>query len=375
MMMQQTKVGLNVAAVAAAAGLLVGSMNMSSAFAGQAGRQADPEAQAEGKKLGVGDKAPKLDVEHWIKGDKVSEFKSDNVYVVEFWATWCPPCRTSMPHLSELQEKYEDKNVRIIGISDEPYDKVKDFLTSEDWPEKTQYTLATDPDRSVFNDYMRAAGQNGIPTAFIVGKDNKVQWIGHPMNMDEPLAKVVDGTWDPMEYQRQFERQRQAAQARQEVFQDLQSGNEKAAMEKLDRLIDEGNTDLRFLKFQLLISQMNKSEEAWQTARIHLEESWDDASALNEIAWFVATNPQVKERNLRLARMAALRASELTNYEDANILDTLARVHHENGEHDKAVRIQRMAVEHAEGEQAREQFRMWLDRYMEAADDNQEDGN
>ena len=41
-----------------------------------------------------------------------------------------------------------------------------------------------------------AAGQNGIPTAFIINGDGQVAWIGHPMGMDEPLAEIVDGTWD-----------------------------------------------------------------------------------------------------------------------------------------------------------------------------------
>ncbi|MFW5652932.1 MAG: redoxin domain-containing protein, partial [Planctomycetota bacterium] len=166
----------------------------------EAGTQAREADEAEQKSLMIGDPAPEIDVEHWIKGDEVSKFKDDNIYVVEFWATWCPPCRTSMPHLSDLQQKYKDQNVHILGISDEDETTVSQFLTSDDWPEKTQYTLATDPDRSVFRDYMTAAGKSGIPTAFIVGRDQKIEWIGHPMSMDEPLQKVVAGEWDAEAY-------------------------------------------------------------------------------------------------------------------------------------------------------------------------------
>ena len=44
--------------------------------------------------------------------------------------------------------------------------------------------------------WMTAAGQEGIPTAFIVNKEGKIAWIGHPMEMDKPLEKIVAGTWD-----------------------------------------------------------------------------------------------------------------------------------------------------------------------------------
>ena len=53
---------------------------------------------------------------------------------------------------------------------------------------------------------MRAAGQSGIPTAFIVGKTGQVEWIGHPMTMDEPLAQVVAGDWDRAAAKAEFDK-------------------------------------------------------------------------------------------------------------------------------------------------------------------------
>ena len=44
--------------------------------------------------------------------------------------------------------------------------------------------------------WMEASGQNGIPTAFIVNKEGKIAWIGHPMEMERPLEKIIAGTWD-----------------------------------------------------------------------------------------------------------------------------------------------------------------------------------
>ena len=66
--------------------------------------------------LEVGQKAPSLAKITWMKGAAVETGTA--VTVVEFWATWCGPCKTSIPHLTELQKKYADK-VHIVGISNE----------------------------------------------------------------------------------------------------------------------------------------------------------------------------------------------------------------------------------------------------------------
>jgi thiol-disulfide isomerase/thioredoxin len=137
--------------------------------------------------LTIGSPAPAIDIEHWVQDGEgkykpVTEFKKDKVYVVEFWATWCGPCIMSMPHIAQLQADYADKDVQVISISDEDLDTVKEFLERDNGEGETfadvtkGYCLTTDPDKSVYADYMEAAGQNGIPTAFIVGKTSAIRW-------------------------------------------------------------------------------------------------------------------------------------------------------------------------------------------------------
>src|SRR5262249_48964453 len=65
--------------------------------------------------LKVGDMAPKLQNGKWVQGEPVTEFKSGKAYLVEFWATWCGPCRVSIPHLNEIHNKYKDKGLVVIG--------------------------------------------------------------------------------------------------------------------------------------------------------------------------------------------------------------------------------------------------------------------
>src|ERR1041385_6120947 len=66
----------------------------------------------------LGDPAAPLVISEWVKGKPVdlAAAKGKEVVVVEFWATWCGPCRTSIPHLTEMQKKFKD--VRFVGVSD-----------------------------------------------------------------------------------------------------------------------------------------------------------------------------------------------------------------------------------------------------------------
>jgi thiol-disulfide isomerase/thioredoxin len=78
----------------------------------------------------IGSDAPKPVIEKFVRGTEPAWNQPGKTYVVEFWATWCGPCRASMPHISELQEKYGDKLV-VVGISDEKVEKVTSFLDTD----------------------------------------------------------------------------------------------------------------------------------------------------------------------------------------------------------------------------------------------------
>ena len=126
---------------------------------------ASTATQAWGDKLGVGDPAPDLVIAKWIKGDLVDLAKGDAIYVVEFWATWCPPCKTSIPHLTELQDKFEDHGVVVLAVSDEDVEKVSKFVKK--MGDTMQYRVAVDKERTTSKRYMKAAGQRGIPHVFL----------------------------------------------------------------------------------------------------------------------------------------------------------------------------------------------------------------
>jgi thiol-disulfide isomerase/thioredoxin len=142
----------------------------------------------------LGMPAPALNVTEWVKGKAVdlNEGKGKNIYVVEFWATWCPPCRASIPHLTELQKKFKDKGVIVIGVSDETVAEVKPFVTK--MGTKMEYTVAVDKNDKTSAAYMGAFGVGGIPHAFVVDKTGAIVWHGHPMGgLDKAIEAVLEG--------------------------------------------------------------------------------------------------------------------------------------------------------------------------------------
>jgi thiol-disulfide isomerase/thioredoxin len=105
--------------------------------------------------------------------------------LVEFWATWCPPCRKSIPHLNQVYGKYKAQGLQIVGITDEDEATVKKF--QEKIP--MDYNVAINTPQSVYKQF----GIDSIPTAFLVDKGGNVVWTGHPMELSESeLQKVLN---------------------------------------------------------------------------------------------------------------------------------------------------------------------------------------
>lgn len=289
-------------------------------------------------KLQVGDRAPELAISEWIKGEPVTGFDKGRVYVVEFWATWCGPCIASMPHISELQKKYADKGVRIIGVQiwEEP-SKARPFIETGRGADRTDYTIAIEEKHNpddirnglMAKNWMKAAGRNGIPSAFLVDQNGYVAWIGHPMSLDEPLKEVVAGEWDIARAAKNHVTMLQLDKTMQAFQMAAQSGNAERAAE--------------------LASEM-----------IKLEPVWDNAGTLNMIAWmFVDPDGSMTGQHADMALKVANRAAELSEHKDAMILDTLAWAQFNAGKVSDALATQKKAVELATG-QLREQLEQAL---------------
>ena len=103
-----------------------------------------------------------------------------SVHVIEFWATWCGPCRRSIPHLTQLQSEYAPKGVAFIGVTAEAPEVAQPYVT--DMGDQMNYTVAADYQARTSRAYASLFNVSTIPHAYIVGPDGNIEWHGHPMH-------------------------------------------------------------------------------------------------------------------------------------------------------------------------------------------------
>ena len=127
-----------------------------------------------------GKKAPDFFVQKWLNANEVDT--RGKVVVVDFWATWCPPCRATIPELNEIAKKFKDKVV-VIGISDEKEETVADFMKKTEM----DYNVGIDPTRKM----SKQIGVKGIPHVLVISPDGIVRWQGFPLDNSDRLTDAV----------------------------------------------------------------------------------------------------------------------------------------------------------------------------------------
>ena len=108
------------------------------------------------------------------KYHKLSSYR-DKVIILNFWDTWCPPCKAEIPDFVELQKRYKDKGLQIIGIAlaRQGLDAVKSFMKKY----KINYPILL-ADAKVIQDY---GGLQGIPTTFLIDRKGQIfrKYVGY----------------------------------------------------------------------------------------------------------------------------------------------------------------------------------------------------
>jgi len=135
----------------------------------------EPETEVEGPvELRPATNAPAFQGRNLVDGMNVSQADMEgHVYIVNFWATWCPPCRAEIPGLMELQSEYANRKFAVIGISvdQEGEAVVKNFINENglNYPA----IMITE---QIQNDYEDAldAPLHSIPTSIIVNRDGDI---------------------------------------------------------------------------------------------------------------------------------------------------------------------------------------------------------
>ncbi|MCP4642192.1 MAG: TlpA family protein disulfide reductase [bacterium] len=142
----------------------------------------------------LGDAAAPLQIAEWLKGDPVDleAGRGDHFYVIEFWATWCQPCRLTIPRLTRMQKEHRDAGLVVIGVTEEAPGVARPFV--EKMGDEMDYTIACDALSATTVDYRGAYGADSLPWAFLVDTRGRIVWHGPALDpaLEEQVAQMAE---------------------------------------------------------------------------------------------------------------------------------------------------------------------------------------
>jgi len=299
--------------------------------------------------LKVGDPAPPLKIKEWVRGEAVNLAKdaAKKIHMVEFWATWCPPCKASVPLLTSYQKKHE-KDLVIIGVTDPDPDRnsptqIKQFVKEQG--AKMAYHVAID-DNGVTSKAYLPSEMVGIPFAYLVGRDGRVVWQGSPLDpsLEKVIPEVIAGTFD-------VAKAKASANTDQEVnklFMAAELAYQQGQMDVVwKNMIDILKTDpaneqaMQFLT-GLYASEPKKAEEFKTAVRGHIAKNKSNAKAMHLLAVTLCGNDDYASRTPDLALDAAKAAYDASKQSWA--IEIYAKALYLIGNLDRAISLQQEAV-------------------------------
>jgi thiol-disulfide isomerase/thioredoxin len=137
-----------------------------------------PGGNVEGAKSYLNRQAPPIGIGKWLGPQPDAQGK---FILIDFWATWCGPCRRSIPHLNAIHAKYGDR-ILVVGLSDEPENKVRAMTEP-----KIEYYSAIDLERRT----MQLLELRSIPHALLIDPNGVVRFQGHPAVLTDAVLDRV----------------------------------------------------------------------------------------------------------------------------------------------------------------------------------------
>ena len=326
------------------AAVVVGSVVLGVGKAESAPPSATPEKQKPAPTLKVGNPAPALRASKWLQGEEVRKFERDKVYVVEFWATWCGWCILFMPHSADLQAQYKNQRVTFIYYSARDPNSTEEKVTAfvKKRGPKLGYAFAYADERTTYDAWMTAAGRQGIPCAFVVDKNGRIAYIGHPMYLDAVLPMVIADA-SPKAVSDE-------ARKIDEEFHQIgaidTAGDDRAGL----RVVRDFEAKYPFmannsvmvrskLSKLLRLGELDEAKKVAETVVAKAIEHEDPAS-LSQVCSFLRRDPRKETKDLlAIAVKAAEASARMTGDHDVRALIDLAETYCAAGDHAKAKEV------------------------------------
>lgn len=298
------------------------------------------------KKLVPGDLAPALDnATNWVQGEKPD--LSDGVVVVEFWATWCAPCKRAIPHLNAMHKAYQRHGLKVVGVAaDESANNyednvagVKSFVKSKG--EGMSYIVAVDNLGDLKRKYMEASGMSGIPATFVVGRGGRVLWIGRPSSdkFDKVVVLAIRNKFDPVLTPKAWEALDAAKRA-------ANLRNWREAYQQIDDAVKVDPPlfgELIVERYAMTLEQEKNAEAAKQYLKTILPAIANDPYSLELVVDAICKDPKISQRDLDSAMTYAEQMKRAVGSLPAPGFAAIALVHATKGDYDKAVEVQTSA--------------------------------
>jgi thiol-disulfide isomerase/thioredoxin len=240
---------------------LVGTLTTQNAFAAS-----DPYQNVYGR----------IDHGEWL----TSSPNGEKAILYVFWATWCEPCMHEVPHLNELQQKFESEldivGVNVEGLGGRPVSAEAEALIRQTVAEKFAYPVVRDDRNQIENTFLNAFLVHHIPHAILINPEGRVIWAGHPGLLDQEMtAKLLDVNHFGSETHRQEIEQLSRAHQEDRLFEELRS--QVVEFEKKQRWIDvvevvseaektKYHLELPNYKAHALLNELGRPDEAYAYA-------------------------------------------------------------------------------------------------------------
>ncbi len=318
--------------------------------------------------LSLGDPAPPLQIARWLGrgnrlfgGDATGPLEHGAIHAVTFVDTRSDPCREALPHLADLAGRFRRRGVAFVAVVTDPPEReeeVVDFFRELDGPagflpgldrydDTPRRHRDEDPEGRSWRAWMAPAGEDGVPTTFVVAADGRLAWIGHPLDgLDDVIDRMVAGGFDPVA-------EAAAARRAERLDEDARTAVELGQWERALELVDEMVAVQPRLagrgagmKVEITLFQQRDLDAGVQAAAALLEgPAADDAQLLNDIAQRILDLPAPPPRAIAVADTLATRADTRREHATPWALDPLAQARFLAGDRQGAVALQERAVE------------------------------